>query len=211
MAENFDAMAQGFDTDRRIDRAEIIADEIRGHITSGREKSAIEFGCGTGLVGLQLAEEFSKLLLIDFSAEMVGQVEQKINKLGIPSISALCCDIMADTELNLRADYIFSSLVLHHIIDTEAILRRFYTMLNDGGHLVIVDIDQEDGSFHAKYPEFEGHNGFSHAALKALALKAGFATVNIDTFYHDSKVHNGKESPYSLFILDAALPPAIRG
>ena len=205
MAENFDAMAQGFDTGRRIDRAEIIADEIRGHITSGRGKSAIEFGCGTGLVGLQLASDFDKLLLIDSSAEMVKQVEQKIAKLQLPpSVSALCCDIMADAELNLHADYIFSSLVLHHIMDTEAILRRFYSMLNGGGHLLIVDIDQEDGSFHAKYPDFEGHNGFNHAELAAMALNAGFLAVNINTFYHDSKVYNGKDSPYSLFIMCAS-------
>ena len=201
--ENFDLMAKDFDTDKRTSRAKVIADEIRKHVSAG-EKSAIEFGCGTGLVGLQLADCFKTLLLIDTSVEMVRQVEQKIQKLSNPAISTLCCDLLKDTSKNLRSDYIFSSLVLHHIIDTEVILRRFHAMLNDGGHLLIVDIDEDiDGCFHAKYSDFDGCDGFSHSLLKALALKAGFSNVNIETFHHDSKVFNGEENPYSLFILDA--------
>ena len=201
--ENFDLMARDFDTDKRIIRAKVIANEIRGHILAGG-KSAIEFGCGTGLVGLQLADCFKTLLLIDSSVEMVCQVERKLEGLNNPAVSTLCCDLLEDVPENLRVDFIFSSLVLHHIPDTKAILRRFHAMLNDGGHLLIVDIGEDDGSFHAKYPDFDGHDGFSHFALTELALKAGFSLVNIETFYHDSKVFNGMESPYSLFILDAA-------
>jgi len=200
--ENFDLMAKDFDTDKRTARAKAIADEIRRHILAGR-KSAIEFGCGTGLVGLQLVDSFKTLLLIDSSVEMVRQVERKLEGLNHPAVSTLCYDLLKNAPKNLRADYIFSSLVLHHITDTEAILHRFYAMLNNGGHLLIVDIDEDDGSFHAKYPDFDGYNGFNHSFLKELALKAGFSNVNIEAFYYDSKVYNGKESPYSLFILDA--------
>ena len=201
--ENFDAMAKGFDTDIRITRAKIIADKIRSHITSKHKKSAIEYGCGTGLVGLQLANDFKSLLLIDSSFEMVKQVEQKLDKINNPMISTLCCDLMENIPEKLQADYIFSSLVLHHINDTEDALRRFYSLLSDGGHLLIVDIDEEDGGFHAKYPDFDGHNGFNHSALINLASKVGFVTTTVETFFHDTKIFECKENPYSLFILDA--------
>ena len=200
--ENFDLMAKDFDTNKRTDRAKVIADEIRRHILAD-EKSAMEFGCGTGLVGLQLADCFKTLLLLDSSVEMVHQVELKLERLNNPAISTLCCDLLNGAPQNLRADYIFSSLVLHHIVDTEAILRCFHSILNDEGHLLIVDIDKDDGSFHAKYPDFEGHDGFNHSALRSSTLSTGFSNVKIETFYHDSKTFNGKESPYSLFILDA--------
>ena len=206
--ENFNAMAKDFDTDRRIHRAKIISDKIRTHIAGGHKKSAMEYGCGTGLIGLQFVDDFNTLLLIDSSHEMINQVQQKLKNLNNPMISAICCDLCCDllegTAEIPPVDYIFSSLVLHHIQNTEAILRRFYDMLNKGGHLLIVDLNADDGSFHAEYPDFEGHNGFAHSTLIALAQKAGFKNTNIETFYHDSKVYKGKENPYSLFILDAA-------
>ena len=70
--ENFDLMAKDYDTDKRADRATVIADEIRRHVGAGKG-SAIEFGCGTGLVGLQLADDFAELTLLDSSVEMVRQ------------------------------------------------------------------------------------------------------------------------------------------
>ena len=201
--ENFDAMAKGFDTDKRISRAKIVADEIRSHISSGHKKTAIEYGCGTGLVGLQLVDDFESLLLIDSSIEMINQVEQKLDEINNAAVTALCCDLMEGVPRKLQADYIFSSLVLHHIKDTEDALRCFYNLLSDGGHLLIVDVDEEDGSFHAKYPGFDGHNGFGHSALINLALKVGFVAADVKTFFHDTKVYDGRENPYSLFILDA--------
>ena len=196
--ENFDTMAKDFDISRRIDRAKIIADKIREHIEPGADKSALEFGCGTGLVGLQLLESFNTLLFVDSSPEMIKQVKQKL-----VSAAILCGDLMTTTPENLKVDYIFSSLVLHHIKDTENALNRFYNILNTGGHLLIVDIDEEDGSFHAKYPDFDGHNGFSHDKLTQQALNAGFKTATIETFFHDAKIFEGTKNPYALFILDA--------
>ena len=196
--ENFDAMAVGYDTDNRIRRAKIIADKINKHIEAGPKKSALEYGCGTGLVGLYLMDDFESLLFVDSSPEMLNQVRQKS-----PAALTLSADLMENVPKNLKVDCIFSSLVLHHIKNTEYALRRFYDMLNDGGHLLIVDVDEEDGSFHAKYPEFDGHNGFAHSYLNGLALKVGFKTTNIETFYRDIKVFNGNENPYSLFILNA--------
>ena len=199
----FDAAAKDFDTDWRIDRARIIADKIRTHIAVGCDRSAIEYGCGTGLVGFELINDFKTLLLIDSSPEMIKQAEQKLGRLGSPTASTLRCDFTEGVPETLRADYVFSSLVIHHIKDTMGILRRFYDVLNGSGHLLIVDVDEEDGSFHAKYPDFDGHNGFSHTALVDSALNAGFATATAETFFHDAKTFNGKKNPYSLFILDA--------
>lgn len=196
--KNFDAMAIGYDTEKRVNRAKVIADEIRKHIEPGTKKSALEYGCGTGLVGLYLVDDFDSLLFVDSSPEMLNQVKQKR-----PAALVLCANLMENTPVNLKVDCIFLSLVLHHIKNTEYALRRFYDMLNDGGHLLIVDVDEEDGSFHAKYSDFDGHNGFAHSYLNELVLKVGFKTTNIETFYRDVKVFNGNDNPYSLFILDA--------
>jgi len=201
--ENFDLMAKDFDTDRRVERAKLIAEEIRQHISDGHVKSAIEYGCGTGLVGIQLVNDFSTMLFVDSSHTMIEQVRHKLLNLGKPSSSAICDDFMVNVPQNLRVDYIFSSLVLHHIKDTKTIFSRLYELLNDEGHLIMIDINTDDGSFHAKYPDFDGHHGFDQTDLTSLAIEVGFEKVDSKTFYHGHKTVNGKTTPYSLFILDA--------
>jgi SAM-dependent methyltransferase len=105
--------------------------------------------------------------------------------------------------MNLRADCIFSSLVLHHIPDTAAILRRFYEALNPGGRRLCVDLERNDGSFHGNHPGFDGHNGFDRAEPIALTQAAGFAAVSADILYTGRKQIRDREVPYALFVLDA--------
>ena len=201
--ENFDLMAKDFDTAERIKRAKAIAGEIRLHVHDGDKKSAIEYGCGTGLVGFQLIDDFREILFVDSSSGMIEQVRQKLSDLEKRTDCAICCDFMTDVPKNIKADYVFSSLVLHHIRDIEIILTRFYDLLHKSGHLLIVDLDADDGSFHAKYPDFDGHNGFEQLNLIEIAKKVGFDKVEAKSFYFDKKKIKGREVPYSLFILDA--------
>ena len=201
--ENFNLMAEGYDTDVRLRRAKIIADKIKSYVADGQKKIAMEYGCGTGLVGLLLENAFKQLLLVDSSSEMIKQVKLKIDKQGNPNIEACCCDLMVGVPEMPKMDYIFSSLVMHHIMDTREFLHRLHSQLNSDGRVLIVDIDKEDGGFHAKYPDFIGHNGYEHPGLIDIASDVGFREATVETFYHDIKMFNGKESPYSLFIFEA--------
>ncbi|MCL2253453.1 MAG: class I SAM-dependent methyltransferase [Lachnospiraceae bacterium] len=201
--ENFNIMAKDYDTKRRIDRASVVSEEIRLHVVDGKIKSALEYGCGTGLVGMNLIKDFKTLFFMDSSINMIEQVKQKLNVLNKPTDTAICCDFIENTPKYIKIDYIFSSLVIHHIKDTENILSRFFNMLHDEGKLLIVDLNTDDGSFHANHSDFNGYNGFEQSTLVKVVEKAGFKNVNSKTFYHGSKVANGNDKPYSLFILDA--------
>lgn len=201
--EKFDSIAKDYDTDKRIQRAKVISDKIRSHVVPDKENTAMEFGCGTGLVGLELAPIFKSLLMVDASCGMIEQTKKKLNEMNLQTVTALCCDLTVSSDELPKFDYIFMSLVLHHIKDTEAILTRLHNMLNKGGHLLIVDLDKEDGSFHAKYPDFDRHNGFDQTELINLSKKAGCCKAEAETFYHGSKEFENRISKYSLFILDA--------
>ena len=199
--ENFNTMAENFDTARRIERAKWTVKAMRTRIERRNGLSAMEYGCGTGLVGMELAKDFESICFIDSSPGMLEQVDKKIKSLGLTTASTLCCDIMEEA-INAHFDYIFASLVLHHIDDTQGILTRLLDLLNPGGHLVVVDLDKEDGGFHAKYPDFRGHNGYCQSELIELAREVGFSGAYVETFYHGSKEHAGKVSAYSLFVFD---------
>ena len=182
----FDLLAKEYDTLRRVDRAASISDIIIKHIINGKNKSAMEYGCGTGLVGMRIASTVESLMFVDSSPEMIKQVSTKIKDQCIENASARSQDIVVSSANLPNFDYIFMSLVLHHIIDTELIFMRLHSLLNKGGHLLIVDLDEEDGKFHAEYADFDGHNGFSQIELIALSKGIGFYKAESETFYYGS-------------------------
>ncbi|SFD01847.1 class I SAM-dependent DNA methyltransferase [Clostridium uliginosum] len=200
---SFDDYAKTWDTDKRINRAKIIADEISNSIDIDKNYSAMEFGCGTGLVSFNLYDKFKRITLIDSSKGMIDILNSKINKYKVNNMVTNHLDISDENSLDMKFDVIYNSMVLHHIHNTEAIIKNFYKLLNKNGYLCIVDLDEEDGSFHKKYPDFDGHNGFNQEELKSILINAGFNDIESKTFYYDEKIIEGQKVKYSLFLMKA--------
>ncbi|HZK53385.1 MAG TPA: class I SAM-dependent methyltransferase, partial [Desulfosporosinus sp.] len=180
---NFEDYAKTWDTDQRIGRAKIIADEISRSIGICEDKSAMEFGCGTGLVSFNLFDKFKSIALIDSSRAMIDILKSKINRYEVSNVVPYHLDIINDkNSFDMTYDVIYNSMVLHHIQDTKAIIENFHRLLNKYGYLCIVDLDEEDGSFHKEYPEFDGHNGFNQKDLKHILMSAGFKDIESNTF-----------------------------
>jgi ubiquinone/menaquinone biosynthesis C-methylase UbiE len=198
---SFDNYAKTWDTDKRIDRARVIANEISNSILINENYSAMEFGCGTGLVSFNLYEKFKNIALIDSSKGMIEILHSKIEKCKVTNMVTYNLDITNKTSLDMKFDVIYTSMVLHHINDTKAIIKRFYELLNKDGYLCIVDLDEEDGSFHKNYPEFDGHNGFNQDDLKNTLSDCGFKDIEAKTFYYDEKIIESEEVKYSLFLM----------
>lgn len=198
----FDDYAKKWDTDRRINRAKIISDEIASSIDINKEYTAMEFGCGTGLISFNLVEKFENITLIDSSKDMIDVVKEKIEKYEVDNMKPYALDIF-DEEIIDKFDVIYTSMVLHHIQDISGLANKFYTLLNDGGQVIIVDLDKEDGSFHKNEPGFNGHNGFDQEELKDILSKQGFKNINSKSFYYDEKKIDDEKVKYSLFIMKA--------
>jgi len=193
---DFDLLANEYDTDKRIKRSKEFADEIRMYITDGHKKSALEYGCGTGLVGFNLIYDFDSVIFVDSSVNMIEQVSKKLLSLGKTSCYARCCDFLTEIPRDISVDYVILSLVLHHIEDTKTILTRFYGILNSGGHLLIID-KNGGGKYYANNPDIDGYDGFDQSFLSELIREIGFFIVESKTFWHSSENENG------IFILDA--------
>ena len=200
---SFDQYAKNWDTDKRINRAKIIANEIGNSIDTDENYSAMEFGCGTGLISFNLYDKFKKITLIDSSKGMIDILNSKINKYKIDNMITNHLDISNENSLDEKFDIIYNSMVLHHIHNTTAIINKFYQLLNNDGYLCIVDLNEEDGSFHKEYPDFDGHNGFNQEELKRILVSDGFDDIESNTFFYDEKVVEGKKINYSLFLIKA--------
>lgn len=194
--DKFEMIADVYDTPERIEIAKASADAIREYLVDSKEKNAIDFGCGTGLVGMNLLNDFSSVLFLDTSQNMIHQIKQKISDSNIQNADTLCFDFEKDSLSDLKVDYIFMVQVLLHISDVELVLSRLYQVLKEGGHLLIVDFDQNE-----KVVSEMVHSGFDQAELTDCMTKIGYKGIQSKTFYTGSKIFMGQDA--SLFILDS--------
>ena len=199
---NFDDIAREWDNEKRIERAKIIANKMKSTISMIQDKSAMEFGCGTGLVSFNLHNEFKNITLIDTSKEMINIANNKIDTLNLNNINTYCGDLV-ESKYNEKFDIIYSSMALHHVVDINKLCKEFYNLINLNGTLCIVDLNKDDGSFHKNEIGFNGHNGFSKGWLKNILEANGFSNIKSETFYEGTKQIEGNEVPYSLFIMVA--------
>ncbi|MNN60093.1 Methyltransferase domain protein [compost metagenome] len=133
---------------------------------------------------------------------MIDVVKEKIEKYEVDNMKPYAIDLFNE-EIIEKFDLIYTSMVLHHIQDIAGLANKFYTLLNDGGQVIIVDLDKEDGSFHKNEPGFNGHNGFDQEKLKEIFIEVGFRDAESTTFFYDEKKIEGKNIKYSLFIMKA--------
>ena len=199
---NYDLIARTWDNDYRINRAKDIAEEIAKHIPE-KCSSAMEFGCGTGLISFFLMDIFQKIILIDSSQGMIDTLTEKIRNANIKNMDPIMIDLANERYSGSKLDVIYSSMAYHHIIETEKITSILFDLICENGCICIVDLDEDDGGFHLNEPQFDGHNGFNQEDISRIFSEAGFVNISIHTFYHDIKKFEDKQIPYSLFFLYA--------
>ncbi|PAE29096.1 hypothetical protein CHI07_11050 [Paenibacillus sp. 7884-2] len=188
----FEQLAKKYDTEERMELANVIVKEVKAEIQNSKSKSLLDYGSGTGLIGLELSDLVDSVLLVDSSEQMLKVAQAKITHRGITNANVLYSDFTKEIP-ELKADIILMSLVLLHIPDTKKVLQALFHILNDGGKLVIIDFDKNDKISHPKV-----HNGFSHAELKEILAEVGFKSSDVKTFYHGKQIFMKQDA--SMFI-----------
>ena len=193
----FDEAAATWDeSPARQERSRALADELIPIIQTNRLKTGLDFGAATGLLSVYLTEYLEQIVLVDVSEGMIREARRKIEQLGAANMEVRCQDLLT-VPLNKQFDILYTLMTLHHIKDVEGALKAFHHHLRPGGYCCIADLNQEDGSFHVEFPDFDGHNGFDQRELKVLMEKAGFTAVQSHIFY--SIEHEGRG--YPLFLM----------
>ncbi|MCM3162280.1 class I SAM-dependent methyltransferase [Metabacillus litoralis] len=188
----FEEMAKRYDTEERMELAKVIVKEVRTELQNSHSKSLLDYGSGTGLVSLEMADLVDSVLLVDSSKEMLEVAKAKISHKAITNAKVLYSDFTQETH-ELKADIVFMSLVLLHIPDTKKILQELFNILNQDGKLIIVDFDKNDHIHHPKV-----HNGFLHEELKEMLHEVGFKSVDMKTFHHGQRIFMNQDA--SMFL-----------
>jgi ubiquinone/menaquinone biosynthesis C-methylase UbiE len=201
-AAHFDAQALKWDANPVfIERGEKLAQAIRKAVPLGAHMSALDYGSGTGLLSFPLKDELGAILLADSSGGMLDVAARKIAEQGVRNMATQKLDLLIDPLPAQRFDLIYTSMTLHHVPDTDHILRIFHDLLKPGGHLCIADLDQEDGSFHG--PEIDVHHGFERTELTHRAEKADFDDIRFQTVFNIAKEQETGTRDYPVFLMTA--------
>ena len=189
---------------KRVAMARAVAQEIMKQVDLSDSMTAMEFGCGTGMISMALAPMMKSVLAVDMSEKMLTVLDEKIKQSNIKNISTRLVDLSKDKLPDDRFDLIYSGMALHHVKDVDSLLGMFFQLLNPGGMVALADLDAEDGGFHGDIPDVF-HLGFDRGALAEKFKQKGFTAIKTTTAHVMKKenVVTGQEAEFPVFLITA--------
>jgi ubiquinone/menaquinone biosynthesis C-methylase UbiE len=199
---DFDKAAASWDEKPlRVKLAKDVADAIVREVAISQDMTALDFGCGTGLLTLQLQPLVKSVTGVDSSQGMLDIFNAKIATANIDNAGTLILDIDKGGTLTGQHDLIVSGMTLHHIRRIAPLLAQFYRVLAPGGTLCLADLDLDDGQFH---DDSNGvfHNGFARASLHRSLTEAGFVGVkDVTAAKIEKQARDGQIKIFSVFLM----------
>ncbi len=199
---DFDKAAATWDDEpRRVKLARDVAACIAGRIALHPGMDVLDFGCGTGLLALDLQPLVRSVTGVDSSGGMLEVLGAKAASLALTNVTAVHRDLERGDLLEGSHHLITSSMTLHHIRDIGALLSEFSRVLLPSGHIAIADLDLDGGRFH---DDGSGvfHDGFSRGWLADMLESAGFEGVSCETATSVTKeVAGGGEREFTVFLM----------
>lgn len=202
--KNFDQDAVQWDEHpSKVKMATDAAAAILREVTLTADMEVMDFGCGTGLLGLQLLPQVKSLTGVDSSQGMLTVLRNKIKTLGLANVRTQFLDLASGERPVGRYHLIVSSMTLHHVPDTAALFTEWFDLLHPGGQVAFADLDAEDGTFHSDNTGVF-HFGFDRSKLAQLLHEAGFRSVRNTTASVVSKELTGQAiREYPIFLITA--------
>jgi 2-polyprenyl-3-methyl-5-hydroxy-6-metoxy-1,4-benzoquinol methylase len=201
--KDFDKEAANWDeTPGRVKLAHDIAQAMMDTGIIKNDMNVLDFGCGTGLLTLQLQPLVRSITGVDNSAGMLEVLQSKIETQKLTNVKTQLLNIEEGDRLEGVYDLIVSSMTLHHIKDIKGLFNHFKLVTNTNGYLCLADLDPDEGQFHQ---DNEGvfHFGFDRGSLRQTLEEAGFDVVEIKTATEMMKAVPGGTRSFSIFLITA--------
>lgn len=200
---DFNKEAASWDANpQRVKLAQDVADAIIRVLQPAPHMEALDFGCGTGLVTLMLQPRVKTITGVDSSPGMLGVLQRKVIKQGLSNVRTRLVDFAKGGALEGKFHLLVSSMTMHHVQDTRALLRLWLDLLLPGGWVAAADLDTEDGSFHGENNAGVYHLGFERPYVQALLEETGFQEVRATTATSmKKKIAGGGEREFSVFLI----------
>jgi SAM-dependent methyltransferase len=195
MTDHFKEKAASYDSEDWDRELSAIGEMLLAEIPFHKQMHVMDFGAGTGLICGQIAPVVQRVTAVDISQTMLDRLTAKPE---LKKVQTVCQDILV-TPIDEKFDLIISGFALHHIEDTGKALQSFAEHLSTGACLALVDMDEEDGSFHAEDNTGVYHNGFNRNELEKLLQIHAFENIQ----FVGTHFFNWQDKEYSAFLVTA--------
>lgn len=190
----------------RVKLANDVAQAIYEMISLRPDLDVMDFGCGTGLLTLQIQPLVRSITGIDSSQRMLDVLNMKIRKQSITNVRTHLVDITREELPFGEYDLVVSSMTLHHIKDIPSLLSAMAGVTRSSGQIAIIDLDSDDGKFHDSN-EGVFHFGFDRSFMKKLLKEAGYATIQEKTAAIMQRVSpSGETHDFTIFLMTGIKP-----
>lgn len=118
--------------------------EVLSHLELRPDMKATEFGCGSAMFTITLAQKLSKgkVFALDVQEEKLSALTSRAAMMNLSNITTILCDLEApkgSTLSDASLDVVLIPNVLFQAQDKHAILEESVRILKSGGQLLVVD------------------------------------------------------------------------
>lgn len=198
---DFDKDAATWDENAgRVKMATNIANSIKDAVKLHAGMDVLDFGCGTGLLTLQLQPYVKSIRGFDSSQGMLQVLEDKIRSQNMDNVAITHIDIEQGGLLEGSYDLVICSMTMHHVRDPQLLIKQFKNVLKPDGILCIADLDSDGGLFHGANSEGVFHNGFDRNMMRETLREAGFCNIQFRTAAEVVRFIPGGLRPFTIFL-----------
>lgn len=195
--EHFNQAASTWDTPEKIQLNVTYANIVKKLLSGKKLFKILEIGCGTGLLGSQFLDKDTVLVGVDTSPGMLEIFRNKYPHNN--NVKTVLKNLETDLLDENNFDLIISSMAFHHVLNPIKLLQKVKMLLNQNSIIAIIDLEEEDGSFHPD-PKNMGvhHFGFSKETHQTWARELGLKIIDRQVVHVIEK--NDKSYPVVLVV-----------
>ena len=196
----FDQAAASWDAEtRRVKMAQEIMAALRETLPLAPDMDVLDFGCGTGVLTVELCRWARRVTAVDRSPEALVQAAARAAREGRDNVTFLEADLQALPVPEASFDLVVASQCLHHVESPAAVLREAARILRPGGRLAVLELMPHAEAW-VKERLGHLHLGFEPEVLSAQASRAGFQAVSV--------IPTGRDVPsaFRVFLMNGVKP-----
>lgn len=154
----------------------------------------VDFGCGTGVLTVELARWARHVTAIDRSGSALSKAKAEAARQGLGNITFLEADLHALPLPDARADLVVVSQSLHHVDSIEHVLAEGARLLKPGGKMVVLELLPHEEEW------VLARLGHQHLGFDPQAVREAMSAVGLEA--HDVfPAPRDAASPFKAFLL----------
>ncbi|MBX5481435.1 MAG: metalloregulator ArsR/SmtB family transcription factor [Myxococcaceae bacterium] len=156
--------------------------------------NVVDFGCGTGVLTVEMARWAKRVTAIDANKDVLEQARDRADREEVRNVTFLCEDLHRLSLPDRKYDLVVISQSLHHVEAPPRVLQEAARILVPGGRIVLMELMPHEEKW-VQQRLGHRHLGFEPEALKKVLEESGFRQVQLTTHARDGA------SPFRVFLL----------